>query len=103
MAELMGINLAQGGAVALLALVVLMIFTGRLVPRRTYDDLIQERDTWRTAHTRSEEARQVERDQTQELLELSRTAGRVLTALPRRPREEVETVDPLDQVPAPPP
>lgn len=39
----------QGGAAALLALVVLMILTGRLVPRPFYRQLERERDQWRTA------------------------------------------------------
>ncbi|MFJ1648030.1 hypothetical protein [Streptomyces sp. NPDC088258] len=102
MVELLGIDIAQGGAVALLAIVVLMVLTGRLVPRRTYDDLKEERNTWRAAHTTSEEARRLERDQTQELLELSRTADRVLTALPRSAREEVTADDPVDRTTAPP-
>lgn len=37
----------QGGAVGLLALVVLMILTGRLVPVRHYTALARERDEWR--------------------------------------------------------
>ncbi|MEV6165804.1 hypothetical protein AB0L71_28595 [Streptomyces sp. NPDC052052] len=92
-AELMGINVAQGGAVALLTLVVLMVLTGRLVPRRTYDDLLKERDTWREAHTESEAARASERAQTQELLELSRTSAHALQALPRMGFEEETEVD----------
>ncbi|MFJ1900549.1 hypothetical protein [Streptomyces sp. NPDC088115] len=92
-AELMGIDVAQGGAVALLALVVLMVLTGRLVPRRTYDDLLKERDTWRLAHTESEAARTSERAQTQELLELSRTSAHALQALPRMALEGDEEVD----------
>ncbi|MCX5144638.1 hypothetical protein [Streptomyces sp. NBC_00338] len=96
MAELMGIDIAQGGAVALLTLVVLMVLTGRLVPRRTYDDLLEERNTWRSAHTTSEEARRLEREQVGELLELSRTADRVLTALPHPVHGEVKAHDEMD-------
>ena len=91
--ELMGINITQGGAVALLTLVVLMVLTGKLVPRRTYDDLLKERDTWREAHTVSEAARTSERAQTQELLELSRTSAHALQALPRMGLEEEREVD----------
>ncbi|MGX1708827.1 hypothetical protein ACWIFI_05810, partial [Streptomyces albidoflavus] len=69
MGELFGLKIADLGAVTLLALVVLMVLTGRLVPRRTYDDLKEERDTWRQAHVVSEEARAMERAQTRELLE----------------------------------
>ena len=91
--ELMGINITQGGAVALLTLVVLMVLTGKLVPRRTYDDLLKERVTWREAHTVSEAARTSERAQTQELLELSRTSAHALQALPRMGLEEDTEVD----------
>lgn len=91
--ELMGFNITQGGAVALLTLVVLMVLTGKLVPRRTYDDLLKERDTWREAHTVSEAARTSERAQTQELLELSRTSAHALQALPRMGLEEDTEVD----------
>jgi hypothetical protein len=37
----------NGGAVGLLGWVALMIFRGGLVPRRTFDELKEERDTWR--------------------------------------------------------
>ncbi|MFD8839744.1 hypothetical protein [Streptomyces griseofuscus] len=82
--ELMGIDITQGGAVALLAIVVLMVLKGSLVPRRTYDDMKEERNLWRDAHTESETARAAEREQTKELLELAHTAGHVLSSLPRK-------------------
>ena len=41
--------IVQGGAVALLILVALLVFTGRLVPLRTVKDLQQDRDYWRKA------------------------------------------------------
>lgn len=95
---LTGEVLAQGGATLLLAIVVLMILTGRLVPKRTVDDmradkqlridaLAIERDTWKAAHTISEEARRAALEQTTQMLELSRTAESVLRALPRPGRE----------------
>lgn len=37
----------QGGAVGLLALVVLLILTGRLIPRTMYKELAEDRDYWR--------------------------------------------------------
>ncbi|MEC4016121.1 hypothetical protein [Streptomyces sp. H27-D2] len=103
MTELMGINIVQGGSAALLALAVVWVLSGRLLPRRTYDDLRAERDTWRDAHTASEAARRLEREQVSELLELSKTAGHVLTSLPRPgpTREEVTPDADLDQAPAP--
>ncbi len=83
MDTLFGFSPADLGVSGLLVLVVLLILTGRLVPRSTLVDMREERDTWRAAHSESEAARQAEREQVTELLELSRTAGHVLTALPR--------------------
>ncbi|THA56091.1 hypothetical protein [Streptomyces sp. A1136] len=83
MTELFGLSPTDLGVSGLLVLVVLLILTGRLVPRSTLLDMREERDTWRAAHTESEAARQAEREQVTELLELSRTAGHVLTSLPR--------------------
>ena len=39
--------IVNGGAVGLLGWVALMIFRGGLVPRRTHEELKEERDTWR--------------------------------------------------------
>ena len=102
MTEVLGVTPIQGGAVALLGLVVVLILTGRLVPRQVLLDMREERDTWRAAHDASEAARQAEREQVQEMLELSRTAGHVLTSLPRPPREEVSADAPVDEAPSTP-
>ncbi|MET9222304.1 hypothetical protein ABZX65_26560 [Streptomyces sp. NPDC003300] len=92
MSEVLGVSVAQGGAVGLLALVVLMVLTGRLVPRRTYDDLLRERDTWRETAQAAEEVTRVQQRQVGELLELSRTAGHVLTSLPHPSQAQVQGV-----------
>lgn len=42
----------SAGAIVILA--VLMIFTGRLVPRRYYEDMQAQRDTWRAASEKSD-------------------------------------------------
>lgn len=100
------IPIAQGGAVAILAIVVLLVLMGRIVPRRTLDDLradrdarireiAAERDTWRAAHGVSEEARHDAQGQVRELLELSRTAGHVLGALPQPAGREVTAGAPV--------
>jgi len=80
--EVFGVDVTQGGAVALLAIVVLMVLTGRLIPRRTYDDMREERNMWRTAAHDAEQLTRKQQDQIDEMLELSRTAGHVLTSLP---------------------
>lgn len=83
MPELLGIDIAQGGAVALLTLVVLMVLTGRLVPRRTYDDMKEDRNDWRTAHGKVASALDEAVRQNSELTELSRTGVHLLDSLPR--------------------
>ena len=109
MNELLGINVAQGGAVALVTLVVLLIYGGRLVPRSVVEDvrkdrddriqaLVAERDAWREAYRESETARMESQSQVGELLELSRTAEHVLRAI----RGEVHG-DAMDQSVAAPP
>ncbi len=88
----MGVNIAQGGAIALVTLVVLLIYRGRLVPRSVLDDvrtdrdarvaeLVAERNAWREAYRESETARVEAQNQVGELLELSRVADRVLRAI----------------------
>lgn len=65
------------GPSGLLAIAVLAIIQGWLVPRRTYDALAQDRDYWRDAAM--ENARQVA-----ELTEVSKSAVAALDALPSR-------------------
>jgi hypothetical protein len=59
----------------LLAIVVLLIAFGRLVPRRTLEDMIHDRNEWRTAHRISEQARMELQQQVEELLEHARTSN----------------------------
>jgi len=101
MSELFGISVVDGGAVALLAIVFLFVVTGKLVPRRTHEDVIADRDNWRAAFLESEAARKVEHEQTGELLEMARLGGHILTALPPLPvnGEEVNPGDRMDQTP----
>jgi hypothetical protein len=99
--EIFGINPVEGGATALLVLVVLLILTGRLVPRRIHEDALADRDNWRSAYLESEAARRVEHQQTGELLEMARLGGHILTALPQpaAAEEEVSGDDRLGQAP----
>lgn len=103
MNEIFGFNPTDAGAVALLTLVVLFILTGRLVPRKTHEDTLADRDNWRQAFLESEALRKVEHDQTGELLEMAKLGGNLLAALPPPPHaagEEVNAGDRMD--PAPP-
>ncbi|MFJ7023244.1 hypothetical protein ACIQUW_33275 [Streptomyces sp. NPDC101117] len=110
MNELSGVTiLMQGGAWTIVTLVVLLILRGNLVSRAVLEDvrkdrdarvaeILAERDTWRAAHRESEAARLEAQGQVGELLELSRTADRVLRAI----RGEVPG-DAMDQSVAAPP
>jgi hypothetical protein len=65
----------QSGAVGLLAAVVWMIVTGRLVPRRALLDAQAERDRWY-------EAAMIAGQQNNQLLLGARTTHEVIRALP---------------------
>lgn len=97
-APVFGFSAAQASAGALVTLVVLLVLTGLLVPRRVVKDLREshkaelerEREhaaTWRRAYEASEAARRLEAAHVGELLEGVRTASRVLTQLPPAARE----------------
>jgi hypothetical protein len=73
--------IGQIGGPSLIAAAVLMVLTGRLVPRRVMQDAIKDRDEWRAAYMASEQARHLEASHTGELLEAARTSVAVLQAL----------------------
>ena len=68
--------LAKWGPASLLALTVIMILTGRLVPRSFYREKSQEAKAWQNVATTAVETNK-------ELLEYARTADAILKALPR--------------------
>lgn len=74
--------LGKGGPWALLALAVMGIILGRLVPSSTVKLLLQRAEDYRLAWERSEEAREVQAQQLTALLEYARTADAVLRSIP---------------------
>lgn len=69
----------------LLGIVILAIVTGRLVPRRTMDDAIHDKNEWRTAHRISESSRAELVEMVEELLEYAKTTDAFIrAALPGR-------------------
>jgi len=64
-----------------------LVVTGLLIPRRTYKDIVHDRDEWRTAHRISEQSRAELADQVGELLEHARTTDAFIRSLPRPSRE----------------
>lgn len=75
------------GATGLLAAVVVLILTGRLVPRSVLEDLRKDKDdqilTWRTAYERAMDGQDVQREHVSRLLDASRTTTQVIQALPQ--------------------
>jgi len=79
----------QGGAVGFLFIVLFMVYTGRLVPRATVDDIRADRDNWRQVALAKEETRQVEAAQSHLVLEeLSATVDRFIGSLPPPPGDQ---------------
>jgi hypothetical protein len=71
------------GAGALLALTVLLILTGRIVPRRSLDDARAERERWEAAWHAEKETSQALSVQVGTLIELGRTTEALLNTLVR--------------------
>lgn len=72
--------LLQGGAGGLLALFILAILTGRLVPRSTYEDKIKEANDWKEAWRDSEKAREELGKSVHVALELGRITEKIITS-----------------------
>lgn len=75
---LAGFSLAEAGPTALLSLFVLMIFTGRLIPKSTVDATTEN---WRTAYNNEREARQEQSGQIARLTSSLETVDALLKAL----------------------
>jgi len=80
--ELAGIPIGALTPAALLGILVLLIALGKLVPRRTMEDTIHDRDEWRTAHRISEQSRVELAGMVGELLEHARTTDAFIRSLP---------------------
>lgn len=76
--------LAKWGPTGLLALCVLLIVLGRLIPKITYDDVRKQRDEWKRV---AEEALA----QNSKLLESSRVADDTFRALRQVAQRETES------------
>ena len=75
------------GAAGLLAAVVIMVLTGRLLPKASVDERLADKDrqidTWRTAYERGLEIQQEQQRQLAALLKANQTAPRVIEAIPK--------------------
>lgn len=87
--------LGIGSGWAIVAVFVIAIMRGNLVPRRTYDDILHDRDEWRAAQRISESAR-IESDLHRHVgVEAAQTFAALMGELqdrlgPLPPRDEVE-------------
>jgi hypothetical protein len=75
------------GATGLLAVVVLLILNGRLVPKSTLDEVRADKDMqigiWKAAYETSMSAQDVQRGHIAALLEANRATTHVIQAIPQ--------------------
>lgn len=75
------------GAAGLLSAVVVLILTGKLLPKASVDERLADKDrqieTWHSAYTKALEVQDLQRSHITELLEATRTTTHVIQALPR--------------------
>lgn len=76
-----GISIIDLTPAGLLLITVLLILTGRLVPRSVYQEKAAEADRWRSAFELERTARNVSEAQTRELLEVAKTSEHFLSAV----------------------
>lgn len=76
-----GIPIANLTPPVLLGIAVLLMLFGRIVPRSTLQDKIEEAERWRQAYEAEKEARVTSDAQTAELLELAKTTHNVIVAM----------------------
>lgn len=91
--DLTSISVVQGGAAGLVALIVLMVLTGKLVTRSALEDARADRDArlaearaeiaqWQAAARTTMETNSVQAGQIEQLMEVARTAEHLIRALP---------------------
>lgn len=76
-----GISIIGLTPAGLLLVTVLMVLTGRLIPRRTYLDKVKEAERWQSAYEVERTSRQALQAQTSELLEVAKTSAAFLEAV----------------------
>ena len=76
-----GFTVTDWTAGSLLAVAILLMFFGRLIPRPTYDEKVKEAERWRLAYEAEREARMTANEQTAELLEYAKLSHQLLEAV----------------------
>ena len=94
-----GISALQASAGALVTLIVILIVTGRLVWHKQLEDVREDAEKrvaqanaettrWRSAYEYSEEARRIDAQHAEHLLDLGYASNRIISALPLAPKED---------------
>jgi hypothetical protein len=76
-----GIPVMDFSAPAIVALAVLLIFTGRLVPKSIFENKCEEALRWQKAYELEREARSLSDTQTTELMEMTKLNHALITAI----------------------
>ena len=84
---LTGIPVGDISLAGLLAIVILLVLTGRLVPRQQLLDVQADREHWRTAADRWQEVASKQGMSLERLLEMAETQNHVLTQIQAGPRK----------------
>lgn len=86
-ADLFGVPVGQIGAGALVAIIVLLILSGRLVPRQQLLDVQADRDHWRTAADKWQDVSTKQGISLERLLEMAEATNHALTEIQAGPRK----------------
>lgn len=78
---------------ALLLVVVWLVVTGRLVPRRTYNDKAAEADRWHAAYELERTAHATAEAHSRELLEVAKTSEKFFQAFDEKSTRVLQTGD----------
>ena len=84
---LTGIPVGDISLAGLLGIVVLLILTGRLVPRQQLLDVQADRDHWRTAADKWQDVSTKQGISLERLLEMAETTNHALTEIQAGPRK----------------
>jgi hypothetical protein len=87
-------DIEQVPLAALIAIFVILIYRGGLVPKVTVDDVRKERDSWKSAYLNESKAGTVKDGQISELMEVARSAQHMYRSLPGGDSHVVEATQP---------
>lgn len=84
LADFLGFDMTLStiGFPGIVTIVILSIIRGWLVPRKFHQDIISDRDYYRDALEKSEEARHMQAQQLEQALALAKTVDHILRSLP---------------------